>query len=87
MLKLNSGFSSGCLVPNRRGGAGPGAAEHVQQVGGPVGGAVAQVHRGRRPYRRREEDEEDDVGPILVVAPALLQVSLYRQQGETINDT
>ena len=37
---------------------------------------------GGRADRRGQADEEDDVGAVLELAPALLQVPLHRVQGE-----
>lgn len=47
-----------------------------------VGGGHAEVPGGGGTHRRREPHEEDDVGTVLVLSPALLQVPLHRRQSE-----
>ena len=68
----------GSQLQDRRGRVGGGHPGGVQQVGRPLGGPPAQVPRGGRADRRRQEDEEDDVGAVLELPPAILQVPLHR---------
>lgn len=48
----------------------------------PVGGSYAKIHRGGRVNRRRESNEKDHVGTVLVCASEVLQISLHSLQGQ-----
>jgi hypothetical protein len=68
-------------LQDRGGAAVEGLRESLRRQREAVGGGDAEVPRGGRTGGRGKSHEEDDVGPVLVGPPALLQVSVHSGEG------